>query len=113
MRIADLGSAIKLQSADATTNFMIGTPGYLAPEVMTGKNFSFSADIWSIGALMHALVTAKLPFFSSSRKELKRRVCTEPLDLETDALLRHLSEPVKDLLNGLLRKDPSERLTAD
>ena len=113
MRIADLGSAVKLQSADDSTNFMIGTPGYLAPEVMTGKDYSFSADIWSIGALMHALLTAKLPFYSSNRKEMKRRACTEPLDLETEAMLRRLSEPAKDLLNGLLRKDPSERLTVD
>ena len=36
VRISDLGSAIKLQSADGTSNFQIGTPGYVAPEVLKG-----------------------------------------------------------------------------
>ena len=92
---------------------MIGTPGYTAPEIFNGKNYSFSVDIWSIGSLMHALVSAKLPFYSESRMEMKRRTCTEPLDLDTDRRLRNLSEPAKDLLHGLLRKNPNTRLTID
>ena len=92
---------------------MIGTPGYTAPEVMCGQNYSFSADIWSLGSLMHALLSAMLPFQCDNRKELKRRACTEPLDLESNRRLRNLSEPAKDLLNGLLRKDPSQRLTIE
>ena len=92
---------------------MIGTPGYTAPEVITGQNYSFSADIWSLGSLMHALLSAKLPFSCENRKELKRRVCTEPLNLDSDRNLRNLSESAKDLLNGLLRKSPSKRLTIE
>ena len=80
---------------------------------MTGQNYSFSADMWSLGSLMHALLSARLPFYSDDRKELKRRVCTEPLNLDSNRMLRNLSEPAKDLLNGLLRKSPSERLTIE
>ena len=61
-KIADFGSAVKFQSADETSDFMIGTPGYTAPEIMTGQNYSFSADMWSLGSLMHALLSARLPF---------------------------------------------------
>ena len=92
---------------------MIGTPGYTAPEIMTGQNYSFSVDMWSLGSLMHALLSAKLPFFSDDRKELKRQACTEPLDLDSNRRLKNLSVPAKDLLNGLLRKSPSERLTIE
>ena len=68
LKLADLGSATKLESADSTTTFQIGTPGYLAPEVLEGKPYSFSCDIWSIGALMTVLLSAKLPFFDEDRK---------------------------------------------
>ena len=74
MRIADLGSAIKLRSPHDTATFMIGTPGYIAPEVLIGKSYSFGYDIWSIGALMHMLLSFRLPFYSRDSKELKRRL---------------------------------------
>ena len=113
LKLADLGSATKLASADDTSKFQIGTPGYLAPEVLLGKPYSFSCDIWSIGALMNVLLSAKLPFFEEDRKERKRRVCTEPLNLKADAFLARISEPAKDILTGMLTKDPSERLTIE
>ena len=102
MRLADLGSAVKLESADDTSSFQIGTPGYLAPEVLLGKPYSFSCDIWSIGALMSVLLSAKLPFWDDDRKDRKRRVCTEPLNLEANSFMSRLSDDAKDLITGML-----------
>lgn len=84
LRIADLGSAFKLKSPTDKTRFQIGTPGYIAPEILLGQPYSFSCDIWSLGALMTVLVSAQLPFFENDRKLCKQRVCTEPLNLEKD-----------------------------
>ena len=85
MRIADLGSAIKLRSPHDTATFMIGTPGYIAPEVLLGKCYSFGYDIWSMGALMHMLLSFRLPFYSKDSKELKRRLSLEELNLNANA----------------------------
>lgn len=113
LRIADLGSAIKLRKASDTTKFQIGTPGYMAPEILLGKAYNFSCDIYSIGALMFVLLTAQLPFWDNNRRERKRRVCNENLDLEADESSRILSPEAKDLLYGMLAKPVSERLTID
>ena len=113
LKLADLGSAAQLESSESTTTFQIGTPGYLAPEVLLGKAYNFSCDIWSIGALMTVLLSAKLPFFEEDRKERKRRVCTEPLDLEACEYMSSLSQPAKDLVTGMLTKDPAQRLTIE
>ena len=113
VQIADFGSAVKLQSASDTSNFRIGTPGYTAPEVIRGEDYGLSCDIWSVGVLMYGLLTNTLPFYSSDRSEMKRRTCTEPLDLDSNMFLRILSEPARDLLSGMLRKDPQERLTVE
>lgn len=113
MRIADLGSAIKLKSATDTTSFQIGTPGYMAPEILRGKPYSFSVDIWSIGALMFVLLTAQLPFWDNNRRERRRRVCKEALDLEADPIASQLTPEAKDLLRGMLTKPVNQRLTID
>ena len=70
MRLADLGSAIKLRSPHDTATFMIGTPGYIAPEVLLDKCYSFGYDIWSMGALMHMLLSFRLPFYSKDSKKM-------------------------------------------
>lgn len=111
LRIADLGSAFKLDSAEGKSRFQIGTPGYMAPEILTGVAYSFSCDIWSIGALMLVLLTASLPFWDENRRERKRRVCSEVLDLEFDENSRKISPEAKDLLTGMLTKDMGKRLT--
>ena len=58
VRIADLGSAIKLTSPTDTATAIIGTPGYVAPEILQGHPYSFACDIWSLGCLLHVLLTA-------------------------------------------------------
>ena len=113
LRIGDLGSAIKLRSATDTTRFQIGTPGYMAPEILRGHSYSFSCDIWSVGALMFVLLTAQLPFWDNDRRERRRRVCKEALDLESDEIARELSPEAKDLLYGMLTKPADRRLTID
>ena len=79
----------------------------MAPEILKGLDYSFSCDIWSIGALMFVLLTAQLPFWDANRRERKRRVCTEPLDLNCDNSVRQLSPSAKDLLTGMLTKEVS------
>lgn len=85
----------------------------MAPEILLGKAYNFSCDIYSIGALMFVLLTAQLPFWDNNRRERKRRVCNENLDLEADESSRILSPDAKDLLYGMLAKPVSERLTID
>ena len=57
VHLADLGSAVKLSSPTATSTFMIGTPGYIAPEMLCFKPISLPYDIWSLGAIMYCLLT--------------------------------------------------------
>jgi len=78
-----------------------------------GENYSFSVDIWSLGALAMMLLAATLPFWSEDRQELKRRACEEPLDLDSEERMSHISDSAKNLLHGMLTKCPRERLTID
>ena len=62
---------------------------------------------------MFVLLTAQLPHWDDDRRERRRRVCKEALDLESDEISRELSPEAKDLLNGMLTKPVDQRLSID
>ena len=112
-KLGDFGSAVKLSSANETANLYVGTKGYIAPEILRGQRYNCAVDMYSLGALMHALFTAKLPFWEESGENLTDRVLNQPLNLANDPYTARLSEQAKNLLSGLLEKEPSKRLTVD
>lgn len=111
--LADFGSAFKIRHPNQTSSFRIGTPGYIPPEMLEGRPYNFSIDVWSLGCLMHTLLTGQMPFWDENEEIYERRVCNEPLDLEGNQLLRKLSNDAKDLLRCLMEKDVSKRATIE
>lgn len=61
LKLIDFGIAKQLKEADHT-NTCCGTPHYLAPEIIMGKGYSFSADYWSIGVVMYEIFYGQVPF---------------------------------------------------
>lgn len=62
VKIGDFGLATQLKNADSKITRFIGTPNYIAPEIINRKPYSFSCDIWAIGVILYALVYKELPF---------------------------------------------------
>jgi len=62
-RIMDFGVARSLKRKDITgSGVMIGTPEYMSPEQVDGKDVDHRSDIYSLGILLYQMVTATLPF---------------------------------------------------
>jgi serine/threonine protein kinase len=51
-----------------------GTPMYMAPEVVMGKEYTFTSDIWSLGHVLYELCTLELLFSASSVQSLQNKV---------------------------------------
>ena len=65
--LVDMGTAKRLSLEKRfKTSTIIGTPHYMAPEIIIGKGYTFPADLWSLGVMMYELVIGKLPYGSSS-----------------------------------------------
>ena len=62
---------------------------------------------------MHALVSAQLPFWDEERSQRKLKVCNDELHLTENFYLSALSDEAKEVLLGMLTKNPAERLTTD
>jgi len=80
-----------------------GTSGYMAPEVLEGQPYGPSADMFSLGAVMHTVVVGKPPRWDSKRKAY---------DYPGSMRWRALSSECQDLLQRLLDPDPAGRPTA-
>jgi serine/threonine protein kinase len=63
IKLIDFGFSKKLKNIKKDRAFTnCGTPGYLAPEVVTGQGYSYKADIWSIGILICEMIGGSTPF---------------------------------------------------
>eukprot|EP00312_Isochrysidales_sp_CCMP1244_P037284 CAMPEP_0202771520 /NCGR_PEP_ID=MMETSP1388-20130828/40922_1 /ASSEMBLY_ACC=CAM_ASM_000864 /TAXON_ID=37098 /ORGANISM="Isochrysis sp, Strain CCMP1244" /LENGTH=245 /DNA_ID=CAMNT_0049440429 /DNA_START=27 /DNA_END=760 /DNA_ORIENTATION=- len=65
--LADFNTARRLDD-DTDGITAIGTPEYVAPEVVDGDGYSFAADWWGIGVLLHEVLLGQPPFMPSARR---------------------------------------------
>ncbi|CAN8068416.1 unnamed protein product [Agarophyton chilense] len=113
LKIGDYGLAKQLiEDGSKTQTFrtasICGTRNYLSPEMLIGKPYSFEADMWSFGVMLYRIITGSFPFDAHRTKDVFQRIRNEDLHVPT-----WISREARDLLRGLLQKDPQERLTAE
>lgn len=85
-----------------------GTPSFLAPEVLSGKDYcGQAADMWSLGVCLYGLLCGTLPFKGFNLATLHKSILSAHYVLPAD-----LSWGARDLLSRLLCKDPEARLSA-
>ncbi|WP_346536550.1 serine/threonine-protein kinase [Micromonospora sp. DPT] len=89
------------------TGMVLGSPAYIAPERAKDGTAGPEADLWSLGATLYAAVEGKSPYARSSAIATLAALATEPLPPPKNA------GPLKPVLQGLLRKDPEQRITAE
>jgi calcium-dependent protein kinase len=94
----------------AHLNDLVGSPYYVAPEVLL-KKYGKEADIWSCGVILYILLCGWPPFQGDSTQEIFRNIASEPLDLQSD-LWDKISDAAKDCVKRMLCRDVNKRMTA-
>ncbi|MEV4388830.1 serine/threonine-protein kinase, partial [Micromonospora sp. NPDC049580] len=89
------------------TGMVLGSPAYISPERAREGTAGPEADLWSLGATLYAAVEGKSPYARPSAIATLAALATEPMPPPKNA------GPLKAVLNGLLQKDPNERITAE
>ena len=106
IKVADFGMAA-WQQTDSLLQTACGSPHYAAPELIRGEAYKgSSADIWSCGVILYALLAGRLPFDDEDLITLLNKVKAGDFEIP-DAI-----DPLaKDLIRKMLQKDASRRIT--
>jgi len=112
IRISDFCICKRLEPNE-TTKEIVGTLGYMAPEVLMGKEYNYSADVWAIGVITYLLLTGYLPFDDEQEdKEVIRKTLFESIPFYNDSW-KNISSKAKEFVKKILKKDKEERITIE
>ena len=92
---------------------IVGTPHYVAPEVLRATGHSTPVDWWALGVISFELLTGELPFKGSTIGEVRESVLKGEIHWPTQAGDAPMSQASIDLITSLLTVAPNERLGAD
>uniref|UniRef100_A0A2C9KH76 Protein kinase domain-containing protein n=1 Tax=Biomphalaria glabrata TaxID=6526 RepID=A0A2C9KH76_BIOGL len=84
---------------------MCGTPNYISPEIAMRSAHGLEADVWSLGCMLYTFLVGRPPFDTDAVKSTLNRVISAEYRLPS-----HLSPEAKDLIQGLLCKNPKDRI---
>ncbi|WP_460366661.1 serine/threonine-protein kinase, partial [Actinocorallia lasiicapitis] len=106
-RVIDFGIARALDTlvAATRTGAIIGTPAYMAPEVIQGQDATEAADVWAWGCVVAYAGTGTAPFAAQNVPAVMFAVVQNPPNLDG------LDEGVRKLVEAALSKDPAARPT--
>nr|CAD7266324.1 unnamed protein product [Timema shepardi] len=110
IKLCDFGISRVIQSG-AEVREILGTPDYVAPEILSYEPISLATDIWSVGVLAYVLVSGYSPFAGDTKQEtfcnISRCCLTFP-----EELFEGVSDRAKDFIRATLVTKPSSlRLT--
>ncbi|XP_069029843.1 rhodopsin kinase GRK1 [Embiotoca jacksoni] len=109
VRISDLGLAVELADGQSKIRGYAGTPGFMAPELLKGEEYDYSADYFTLGVTLFEFLAAKGPFRTRGekveKKVLKKRILNDPVTYP-----EKFSEKARSICEGLLFKEVDKRL---
>ncbi|CAD8201605.1 unnamed protein product [Paramecium octaurelia] len=103
IKLIDFGYSIKVNGKQTCS---CGTPQYMAPELVKKGSYDQSVDIWACGVILFKMVTGVFPFRGNSEKDLNKKICLGKIEYPS-----FVSFQAKQLISGMLKVDPKERLT--
>ncbi|CAG9326947.1 unnamed protein product [Blepharisma stoltei] len=104
VKLADFGLARHMNGTNGFS--VVGTPYYLAPEVIDG-HYNSKCDIWSLGVVLYYSLTGKLPFNGTCYEDLFSKI------QGTEINYGYMSTEAKEFLKLLLHKDQNSRINAE
>lgn len=109
VQLADFGFATSYRAGEQSLNEAWGSVHYSSPEIIAERSYEGpEIDVWSMGVVLYAWVTGRLPFGGNTDSELRTRICNGFFSLPTT-----LSPEITNLINGMLTVDRSKRFSID
>jgi hypothetical protein len=108
LKITDFGIARLTGAGSTRTGIVLGTPSFMSPEQLEGRNVTGHSDLFSLGVSLFQLLTGQLPFTADSMTGLMQQIAEVPHP-PLRAFRPDLPECVEVLIDRALAKNPDER----
>lgn len=106
VKISDFGlSKDGLGTSKKKAYTVVGTPDYLAPEILKGVGHDKAVDWWSFGVLIYEMLCGVPPFYHRDRSQVLKNIVEKPVEMKS-----YFSDKAKSLLTGLLCRNPAKRI---
>ncbi|KAM6447035.1 peripheral plasma membrane protein CASK isoform X14 [Crotalus tigris] len=109
VKLGGFGVAIQLGESGLVAGGRVGTPHFMAPEVVKREPYGKPVDVWGCGVILFILLSGCLPFYGTKERLfegiIKGKYKMNPRQWS------HISESAKDLVRRMLMLDPAERIT--
>lgn len=110
IKVADFGFAKKITDLEVQ-EIPCGTPGYVAPEILRGDQYSKEVDIWSLGVICYVLLAGYPPFYDDDQRNLFKKIKEANYHFHAD-YWGSISAEVQDLIRKMLTLDQKLRWSA-
>jgi NIMA (never in mitosis gene a)-related kinase len=105
IKLGDFGIARVLSKTCDKAKTFVGTPFYLAPEIIESTPYSFKADIWSLGVILYEMCCLEPPFNADSFPSLVFKIVKG----NYPPISGNYSKELRNLVSSLLINDPNKR----
>ena len=109
VKLIDFGSCEILTSSKLTSTYKVGSPSYIAPEILNGEEYDYSVDIWSLGVLMYYLLCGNKPFTGTTEQDIYKEIKTKEVKFK-DKIWDNISNEAKNLIKSMLVKNKKKRI---
>ncbi|KAM4622757.1 serine/threonine-protein kinase 17A-like [Discoglossus pictus] len=111
IRIVDFGLSRQVDTIKEVRE-ILGTPEYVAPEVLNYEPISTATDMWSVGVLTYVMLTGESPFLGETKQETFLNISQVNIQY-SDEEFDGISDLAVDFIKSLLIKNPRKRARAD
>uniref|UniRef100_A0A3Q3ADF1 Peripheral plasma membrane protein CASK n=1 Tax=Kryptolebias marmoratus TaxID=37003 RepID=A0A3Q3ADF1_KRYMA len=109
VKLGGFGVAIQLGESGLVAGGRVGTPHFMAPEVVKREPYGKPVDVWGCGVILFILLSGCLPFYGT-KERLFEAICKGKYKMNPRQWAQ-ISESAKDLVRRMLMLDPAERIT--
>ncbi|XP_024141794.1 peripheral plasma membrane protein CASK isoform X15 [Oryzias melastigma] len=109
VKLGGFGVAIQLGESGLVAGGRVGTPHFMAPEVVKREPYGKPVDVWGCGVILFILLSGCLPFYGT-KERLFDAICKGKYKMNPRQW-NQISESAKDLVRRMLMLDPAERIT--